>query len=87
MPKSSCTKLYLVQVKSTGLDDDTWTPSEAERRSAIRHSVDKAAKQLDRNRDTLHFIMPDLGLEEQVTLVVALPFLSRQRLEQVCSCT
>ncbi|XP_076445118.1 uncharacterized protein LOC143283014 [Babylonia areolata] len=73
--------MMLIEVKSTGYPDPTWSPTEEERQSAIARSLKRAVEQLESARDVLHYIMPDLTLTP-VTLVVALPFLTRQQVEQ-----
>ena len=49
----------------------------------IGDSVRKAMEQVKRGRDVFHFIMPDLSCPPCVTLVVALPFVAKQRLNTV----
>ena len=71
-----------MQVKSTGHPDPTWSPNEEELHTAIVRTVDKAAGQLTSGRDTVHYIMQDLNLQ-QVTLVVALPYVTRAQLMEV----
>ena len=71
-----------MQVKSTGHPDPTWSPTEEQLHTAIVRAVDKAAGQLTSGRDTVHYIMPDLHLQ-QVTLVVALPYVTRAQLMKV----
>ena len=70
------------QVKSTGYPRASWSPTEAELHTTITHTIDKAAGQLSSGRDTVHYIMPDLHLQ-QVTLVVALPYVTRAQLMKV----
>ena len=70
------------QTKSTGFPRTTWSPAEEELHTAITHTIDKAAGQLTSGRDTVHYIMPDLDLQ-QVTLVVALPYVTRTQLKKV----
>ena len=70
------------QVKSTGYPRASWSPTEAELHTTITHTIDKAAGQLTSGRDTVHYIMPDLHLQ-QVTLVVALPYVTRAQLMKV----
>ena len=74
--------LFDVQIKSTGHRDRTWQPTEEELHTAIVRVVDKAAGQLTCGRETVHYIMPDLHLQ-QVTLVVALPYVTRAQLMKV----
>ena len=56
-----------------------WSYSDQE----IRVSVQKAVKQVKRSRGVFHFIMPDLSCPPCVTLVVALPFVTKQQLKTV----
>nr|KAG5699706.1 hypothetical protein BaRGS_022104 [Batillaria attramentaria] len=72
----------LFEVKSTSADGN-WSSSEDEKMAAIRDTVLYAMEQLKRGESVFRFIMPDLKPPPSVTLVVALPFITREILRQV----
>ncbi|KAK7487041.1 hypothetical protein BaRGS_00021711 [Batillaria attramentaria] len=62
--------------------DGNWSSSEDEKMAAIRDTVLYAMEQLKRGESVFRFIMPDLKPPPSVTLVVALPFITREILRQ-----
>ena len=66
--------ILILQVEST---------TQGSNSKKIRDSVDTAVKQVKRSRGVFQFIMPDLSCSSSVTLVVALPFVTKQQLETV----
>ncbi|KAK7103707.1 uncharacterized protein [Littorina saxatilis] len=74
--------VILMEVKSTGMANSTWKPSEDEHRAAIRESVVKAVQQVKRSCDVFHYIMSDLSCLPCATLVVAFPYLTSLQLHK-----
>ncbi|KAL8588541.1 hypothetical protein ACOMHN_058440 [Nucella lapillus] len=76
--------VVMMEVKAVGHASNTWTPSEEELQHAVKRRVKRAQQQLLTGRDTLHYVMPDLQFPN-VTLVVALPYVTRKLLMKAVS--
>lgn len=74
-----------MQVKAAGVSGSSWAHNEAASRDAYRSVLLKAAKQLNRASHVFRFITPDLIPPPDITLVIAVPFMSRRQLHQVRS--
>ncbi|XP_025104843.1 uncharacterized protein LOC112570549 [Pomacea canaliculata] len=75
--------VVLVEVKAAGVSGSSWAHNEAASRDAYRSVLLKAAKQLNRASHVFRFITPDLIPPPDITLVIAVPFMSRRQLHQI----
>lgn len=67
------------------MSGSSWAHNEAASRDAYRSVLLKATKQLNRASHVFRFITPDLIPPPDITLVIAVPFMSRRQLHQVRS--
>lgn len=74
--------ILLIQIKGVGFKSGSWEPTEQQLCQAVQKKLKEAVEQVRRDHVVLNHVMQDLQLQCVIHRVVALPFVSRQRLEK-----